>query len=156
MTIIAYKDGIMAADSACWSDGYTQEVPYPKLTRSPGGSVVGMAGHLGDAWLLREWVLAGMPEDRKPDFGGTEEEQPDVMMAKGDGTLWFARGALRFSPVPQPKCIGGRAAANFVEGAIAAGASAEEAVRLAIQYHQWAGGSVQVMVVRPGECADRK
>jgi hypothetical protein len=147
MTVIAYKDGIMVADSGTWSEGIVYEVPFPKLTRSPSGCVLGLAGKLSDAWLLRQWVLGDMPKDHKPEFSGKDQEEPAVLMARPDGSLWRSGGALRFCPEPLPSCAGEITAASFVEGAMAAGASAEEAVRLAIQHNCWAAGTPQVVVV---------
>ena len=143
MTIIAFKDGIMAADSVCWSGGRAQPVPFPKITRAPDGSLVALAGKLHDSWLLRKWVLAGMP-DEKPAFTGVGEDEPYILMAKPDGSLWFSKANLDFAPEPQPSCMGAGNASTFCEGAMEAGLSAYDAVKLTIRHHDGAGGEAQV------------
>jgi len=156
VTIVAFKSGTMAADSACWSNGLSQSVPFAKITRAPDGSLIAMCGKLHDAWLLREWTLAGMPDDAKPTFRGKDDDAPSILMARPDGSLWFARDDLIFAPEPQPCCIGADYAAMFCEGALEAGASAEVAVAATIRRHDDAGGSVQVEHLHPAlqEVAD--
>lgn len=152
MTIIAYKDGVMAADSGCWSSGREQIVPFPKITRAPDGSLLGLAGKLHDSWLLRQWVLAGMPQDAKPEFKGRREptdDEPYILMAKPDGSLWFATGDLVFAPDPQPSATGAGPACNFCEGAMEAGMTAGDAVALAIRHFEGAGGTVQIEKIDP-------
>lgn len=43
MTVIAYRDGLMACDS-CWSHGDMQTVSAPKIVRLKSGALLGQAG----------------------------------------------------------------------------------------------------------------
>ena len=144
MTVIACKDGVMAADSACWSNGLIQPVPRLKIIRTNDGALIAMAGKLHDSYLLRLWVEAGMPDTAKPAFRGKDDDEPHILLAEPDGTLWFSTGDLVFAPEPQPVCIGEAYAAQFCEGAMEAGFSAPEAVAATIKRHDSAAGSVQV------------
>ena len=149
MTIIAFKSGVMAADGACWSNGLIQTVPFPKITRAPDGSLLGMAGKLHDSYLLSQWVRAGMPHDAKPEFRGKDDDAPHILMAKPDGSLWFSLGDLVFSPEPQPCCVGEGHASMFCEGCMEGGMSAADAVSATIRRHDSAGEPLQVEHVHP-------
>ena len=148
MTVLCYDGITMAADSGAWSSSSQQTVPFPKITRAPDGSLAGLAGKLSDSWWLREWMLAGMPENAKPVFTGKDDDEPHIMMVRPDRSCWFARGSLRFTPHPWPTCVGEESAAAFCEGVMATGASAAEAVRLAAMHCQSALDPVQIE--RPG------
>lgn len=144
MTIVAYDGREMAADSGCWSGGREQTVPFPKITRAPDGSLLAASGKLADSWHTRQWTLAGMPSDAKPTFEGTGDDEPYIIMVKPDGSCWFAKGSLSFTPEPYPVCTGEGNASHFCEGAMAAGKSASEAIALTIKNHQSAAGPVQI------------
>lgn len=144
MTVIVYDGRELAADSGAWSSVSQQKVPFPKITRAPDGSLVAMAGKLSDAWWLREWVLSGMSPGTPPEFQGKDDEAPYIALVKPDGTMWFAKGNVRFSPMPFPAAVGAETPCAFCEGAMAAGASAGEAVALAAVNCEAVLGPVQI------------
>lgn len=141
MTIIAYKDGVMAADSCSFAEGKRYPVCRPKIVRGPLG-LFGAAGRELDGALAKDWFLGGM-EDEKPKFSEDKEDELLVMWAKLDGSVWWADYRLAFIPLPAPSAIGESSALGFTEGAMCAGLSAVEAVRLAIKHCVWVGGEVQ-------------
>jgi ATP-dependent HslUV protease subunit HslV len=71
MTTIAYRDGVMAADSGVWLGDAV--VPWArKLIRGPDGALFGFSGNAGHATTFFEWVDGGYKGDRpKP------EPEPD-------------------------------------------------------------------------------
>lgn len=144
MTVIAIKDGVMVADADCFESGGRMPVPFPKISRAADGRCFGMAGKLSDSWRLSEWVKAGAKEDAKPNFEGQGDDIPYVLMGKPDGSAWFAKADLEFTPLPIPHALGERTASTFCEGAMHAGLSAEAALRLTIKHCVYVGGEVQV------------
>jgi hypothetical protein len=156
MTIIAYKSGEMAADSGMWNGGRVTIVPFPKITTAHDGSLWALTGKANDSWLLRTWILSGMPKDKLPDFIGKGDDEPHIIQAKTDGTLWSSRGNLRFCPTAEQGCWGEGDAAHFCEGAMEAGLSAGEAVSLTIKHHCYAHGEVQIerLLLRLAAVAD--
>lgn len=142
MTIVAYKDGVMAADSCSFSGGVRYKTMHPKVSRGVFG-VVGCGGRSSDTVAAHEWFSAGMPPEHPP-FSCDKDEPMAIMWAKPDGTLWWGDERLVFNQIEAPACIGEGAAANFCEGAMHAGASAERAVMLTIQHCIWTGGHVTV------------
>lgn len=142
MTIIAYKDGIMAADSCSFSGGRRYPVTRPKIVKGSLG-LFGCAGRDSDGYLAKDWFLAGMSKEH-PKFSEDKDDELHVMWAKADGTVWWADYRLAFVPMPAPAAIGESAVLNFVEGLMCGGFGVAEAVSLAIQHCIWIGGAVQI------------
>ena len=153
MTVIAVKDGVMATDTRYRSGSmHGRLLPgTSKIRRLADGSVMGGAGDLHDVLLMQEWMMAGMPEPR-PEFIGQPEKDNSliVVWAKTDGSIWSADmdEKLIFRQRQTPVLASGEfGAAMFVEGAMAAGASAQEAVRLAIGCCVSVGGDVHTLKI---------
>lgn len=145
MSVVAYKDGIMAADSRAYGGKY-QASPGAKAKahRLADGTRVGLVSAVVG---LPEKYLAWLAGGAKPeDWSG---DKPDLrcLMVKPDGAVFLADEGLTFSgPIDcQVYAIG--SGAEFALGAMAAGASAEEAVRVACRYDPHCGEPV--LVLRP-------
>lgn len=144
MTIIAYKDNVMASDRGMWNGSREAPCSFPKITRGSDGSLWALTGKACDSWFLREWVLAGMDQEHPPEFEGEGEDAASVILAKSDGSLWSSKGKWRFSPTAKSGCWGISDASHFCEGAMEAGMSAPDAVALTIRHHLYAAGSPQI------------
>ena len=144
MTIIAYKDGMMAADSCSFSGGRKYPVPEPKIVRSALG-LFGAAGRDSDCWLGRSWFRSGAAQGQEqPNFSKDEHDPVEFLWVKPDWSVWWADDRLQFTPYAFPACIGESSVVSFTEGAMMAGLSAPDAVALAIRHCVWVGGEVQV------------
>lgn len=137
MTVIAYRDGIMAADSAVWGDQIIVE-HVRKIWRLADGSLFGCSGRLCDAQACADWLLNG---GDKP--APAEKGYFTALVAAPDGVVRRIEWDMRPFEITGPYHTCG-AHMEFLHGAMAAGASAEEAVRLAIRYGDSAAGEVQV------------
>lgn len=139
MTAIAYRDGVLAADSVGWmAEGHVKIPVSPKIVRFKGGMFACCGGETEIA-LATDWITkVGTPKpllEQQEGFG--------CIWVKPDGSVWYTN--WRLHPVIRPEgfmAIG--ACDKFMMGAMFAGASAEEAVRLAILHTDGAGGEVQV------------
>lgn len=144
MTIICYRDGVMACDSAFWAGGSTIVGHGQKIFRLPQGGLIGCSGDSGMFEWFPEWINRGAPL--------TERETPSdsgfgAVLVKPDGTIvWYNARCLPMTIRADFYACG--AAETFATGALAAGATAEEAVRLAIKYTDGAGGEVHVERLR--------
>jgi hypothetical protein len=154
MTVVAVKDNIMAADGAVVSG--SQVAPLSpldqKIVRLPDGSLVGAAGSARECWQLAVWCRAGMPADHRPVFScmdADKDEAVDWLWLKMDGSLWRGGPELRPYPVSQPYTIGCYAAGLMAHGAMIAGKSAEDAVRVIIPHCRNVGLPVQVEALAP-------
>lgn len=142
MTIIVYRDGVMAADSVGWTANNSVKVPAPgKIRRLSDGGLIGAAGETSDIIQFHEWMAADRPRDTRPEFG--KDDGFCALWVKPDGALSACTWKLVFFPIATSFfAIGGPA--EFVMGALYSGASAEDAARLAIEFTDSAGGPVQI------------
>lgn len=144
MTVIVYRNGVMAADTGCFSGSVIVGVAEEKIIRLPDGSLLGCAGSKGDIWQFRAWAMEGFQPDKRPkdfdDFGALHVAQDGAITEYGKSCY----------PYPAPPEWGYQGAGeDFVHGLLVAGLSAERAVELAIQHYAWAAGTVQAMSLTP-------
>lgn len=152
MTAIAYRDGIMAADSVSWTAlNSSIKVPSrPKIIRPLAGGVLGCMGEASEIEHIRHSMLRGPPIE--PAIFDKEYDTA-ALWAREDGTLAMLRCNGRWFEIASPFYAAG-ASDTFIWGALHAGASAELAVRLAVEHTDGAGGEVQVERLRPAPDPD--
>ncbi|HEV2098550.1 MAG TPA: hypothetical protein VGR45_06435 [Stellaceae bacterium] len=136
----------MAADTAVWAStggGYTVVGRYAKIDRLKDGSIFACTGRSADHQAVMKWLAAGQ-----------EGEAPKVK--EGFSAIWARRDSVlkieddvRPFDMPDAAFYAAGASMEFLLGSLAAGASAEEAVRLAIEYTDGAAGDVQVERLAP-------
>lgn len=143
MTIIAYKDGIMASNSAGWSGELITNHHAKKIYTAPDGTLVGCVGEVPQINTFVEWVLAGM-KGKPP-----RSKAVDAIMVKPDGEVWkyTGQGQSLYRYRARYYVIG--CGWEFALGAMAHGASAPEAVKLAIKFSSFLGGAVQTLRLHP-------
>ena len=141
MTIIAFKDGILAADSA-----FVQEDMMfgtaEKIWRRGDGTLVGGHGDAGYCEQFRQWVMDGEEGDA-PETPENQEGYSCGLIVRPNGKLEIhtPRGALPFSGAYYAMGSGSALAI----GAMAFGATAEEATQVAIDHCCWCGGPITVL-----------
>ncbi len=93
MTAIAYRDGIMAADTLTTGGGYIRG-HATKLARSPKGTIAGCAGQAGTNSLFRHMVRSGAIDTwlddgcaRPLDLGAVEQGSFGAIIVQADGTV---------------------------------------------------------------------
>lgn len=139
MTVIAYRNGVMAGDS-CWSEPETGLLCniQNKLLRLPSGALYGGAGAPDDRALL---VLLCDVEERTrlPDWNTLQADNYahlECLLVLPDGSVWIIEGGREGSgvcPVALPFTAIGAGAAVAI-GAMAAGATAKRAVAIACKH----------------------
>ena len=148
MTVLACKDGVIAADSGNWAgDGILIGRTNKLLRLECGefkGSVVGLAGWRPAIDRALAWLRHGGDRPRQSE----EVHDLDLLILKPDGEVWtFCRHFELY------QCTGAAFAAGshhtFLLGAMLAGASAEEAVALAVEHCAHAAGPVCSMRACP-------
>lgn len=139
MTAIAYRNGIMAADSVGWTCESVKMATHPKIRRTLDGGVFACAGSSAEIVRFADWMLS--TGDLPTDF--ERDDQFNAIWVKPDRTLWHCNHRISFYQVVAPFFVIG-APSVFMLGAMYAGATAEEAVCLAILHTDGAGGEVQV------------
>lgn len=134
MTTIAYKDGILACDSA-WSADSKMVAWQNKITRFKTGALYASCGDGDDRQLVRLLRKVKSPS-KIPSTKALRKMDPsdiEALLIFKSGDVWLlwtgpTGGAF---PITPPSAIGsGR---NFALGAMDAGLSAEDAVKVACQ-----------------------
>lgn len=139
MTTIAFKDGVMAADTQITSD---YAIHAPKIFRLPDGGVAGGAGDWSRAYAGIKWLMEGEKGD-PPNLGDA-----DILIARADGTLWKANEEFPAYPLlDKMAAIGCGALAAIV--AMRGGSTAVEAVQAVAVSDIYTNDPVMSMAVEP-------
>lgn len=138
MTVIAIKNGIIAADSGCYASGVyaggiTKIHPVPE--EFGGGFIAGS----GPAAIVHVAIEA--IQNRGADARPTKNDaELNLIWLRADGSVWVVEREATFQiKAPYHAEGSGR---GLALGAMAAGASAEEAVRIACDLEQNCRGPV--------------
>jgi 20S proteasome alpha/beta subunit len=138
MTTIAYKDGILAADSGIYV-GNTLIGSYTKIVQHKSGIMGGAAGNLSDIQSFHKWLLNGAKGD-SPIF-----IDASGLIVSPNGKLELISDGQR-SPI-QSSFIAIGSGMDIAMGALCAGATAEQAVSIAIQLHAHSEGPITVLKI---------
>lgn len=153
MTTIAYRDGMLAADSqvngAGGRLGFTT-----KVGRAPDGTIGAVAGQLRDTAAFVQWLEAGAEGDPPHLF----DEDADGILIRPDGTTFAVEATSDgkpavLSPMQAPFLACG-SGWRYALGAMAMGADAVKAVEIAAQFDTGTGGPVQLTAL-PGRVLRR-
>jgi 20S proteasome alpha/beta subunit len=149
VTTIAYRDGVLASDSRAYSGDKTPIGAKTKIHRLDDGRLIGISTtNVGGDALIRRWAEAGCPiqdaSDLKPDAF-------EALLLKPDGSVWYANGNLDWTGPLTGSFIAIGSGSQFALGAMAAGASAEDAVRLSCGLDPWSAEPVMTLRLKPGE-----
>lgn len=139
MTTIAWRDGVLAADSQTTSG--TTKATWPKLFRLPDGRAVAFAGDYGSGFRFVECLRAGDP------YSPRQGEDFIAIVMRKDGSAWlYENGALHGRIKDKFYAIG--SGAPFALGAMTAGATARGAVKAAAQFDCYTGGRVKQVATK--------
>jgi len=140
MTTVAWKDGVVAADTQATSEYGAITGHFVKIELLENGSILAMLGDACTAYPLRDWFL-----------GDRDKDQPGkgmIVVFKRDGRhLLYNDGGWQILAPAAFRAFG--SGGELALGAMAAGASAKEAVEIAIRLNVHTGGEVTVLGLRP-------
>jgi len=167
MSTIAYKDGVIACDEQVTNGCEYQHGIY-KIGRTKK-YLFGFAGRLGAIWPLFDWLLEVEGNKEAPDptyfyrFGhelGLDLDDGYAIIANKDGDLWSLNPNGFVTPQPR-KYDAISSGGAYAVGAIAHGATAEQAVQAAILCDTGSGGRIHSLgwgyrdIIRPRACSKR-
>ena len=135
MTIVCYRDGVLAADSLVLEGG-TRVGQVRKFRVFQCGTVIAFSGHLSaGSWFLKEVTPATMPDELPKDFNAMKvDPHGDVYHLESENRVWFKIEAPFHA-------IG--SGSYLAIGAMAMGADAREAVTVACTYETGCGGPIR-------------
>jgi hypothetical protein len=122
MTIVCFKDGILAADSVVVEDGMAYGL-MRKIIRSDTGCLAGGSGDVSSLYPFLEWVRKGMKARGKPTIG----ELDGIVIKPNGEILFFENGLVPFKVSSKSHAIG--SGAQMAIGAMMHGATAIQAVK---------------------------
>lgn len=139
MTTIAYRSGIISADSqisySTFHNGTREKIAVK------GAYLVALAGQTWLRNMLEKWAEEGCPEDNVPDVLIDNDDKFEAIFIDKDGNCFHHESGF-LVPVIADYCAIG-SGAMFAMGAMAHGATAEEAVAAAALHDKSTGGNIQ-------------
>ena len=148
MTCIAFKDGVMAADTMLSS--FNSQTRAQKIVRLPSGGVAGGCGLWRNAWAGLKYLAdggdpEGRPIPRSPE-GPPSVDEASILIAKPDGSLWLIENEFPAFPIMDAvAAIGCGSDAALM--AMELGLTAVEAVGKVTRQDVLCGDPVQSMAV---------
>ena len=141
MTVVAYKDGIMAADTML--SAHNSQARAVKLVRLPDGGVAGGCGHWTRAYAGLKFLAEGGDPEAKD---GPKMADAAILIAKPDGSLWMLEDEFPAYPLlDKAMAIGCGSDAALM--AMNLGLSPVEAVAKVTRQDVFCGDPVQSMDV---------
>lgn len=136
MTTIAFKAGVIAADTlATW--GNSRDGEFTKIARR-GPFLAGVSGAVAPCQRFLDWFVSGMEGDPPPMPEGDALAHGIIITPADECLTWGPRGWERTRV--ETYALG--SGADYATGAMAMGATAEEAVRVAMRFDTKTGGEV--------------
>jgi ATP-dependent protease HslVU (ClpYQ) peptidase subunit len=147
MTTIAYRDGIMAADSRAYAGFNANLGTKRKIRRCADGRLIGCSTNqvgLGEAIL--DWYEAGADAASCPK---SAELKFVLLVVSPDGTAFYANDDFNLAGPIEADFFAIGSGEGEAHGAMHAGASAAEAVEIACRCDVWSG--LPVVTIRHAE-----
>lgn len=152
MTVVAYSQGILAADTQL--TGAANKLRVQKIYELSDGSLVGGAGEWGECWAYIAWMQADL-EGGSPHTPPPKTEGATLLRITPDGTVWLNEGN-GFYPLLNKDCVaigsGGAQAMALMEE----GLSAEEAVKRVCDYDPNSSAPIITLSISPSSRQRKK
>lgn len=138
MTTIAYKDGVLAADTRCTIDDVIDQSEHKKVFHLKNGALVGLAGDLGVITAVLK-KLRRDPDDFE--VIKVEKKELNAIYVRADGKV-FEKDSNGWIPVTAKYAATG---SGYLAALVAmrCGKSAREAIKIAIEFDKNTGGKVR-------------
>jgi hypothetical protein len=136
VTTIAYRDGVLAADTLCTANGLRDD--YATKIWRHGKVLIGGAGSRALCLKFRDWVVGGMEDDCPIQ---DNDDANGILVTPVGVVCWSASGPW---PVSSPFYALG-SGYQVAMGAMQVGATAEQAVEAALRWDTGSGGEVHTL-----------
>lgn len=145
MTTIAYRDGVMAADTVAFGGGI-KLARLVKIARNDAGDLAGAVGDAGFAFAFLEWFRKGEPEPAIKLVSDRAEDRWDkALIVRAAGRQIEVYEPYGRFPVSAPYFAIG-SGKSVALGAMFMGATAVQAVQAAIALDEGSSGEAMALV----------
>jgi len=142
VTVIAYRDGVMAADTLMVDGNNNRIAQATKIIRNANGDLCGVAGDAGPCYAFLQW-FQGLGEAERPEFKPGSGVRALIVRVSNSHPAWIVDESGEFVIRDRFYAIGcGRPEAM---AAMWMGADAVKAVECAIALDTGCGGSIEVL-----------
>lgn len=130
MSIVAWKDGVIAADKQATNSGLRHRTT--KMRRLPSGEVLAWTGEQAVGLMVAKWYEEGADPEKWPKVQEDKERWSRLIVASIDGVKVFEQEpiALRI----EDSCAAWGSGRDYALGAMASGASARSSVEIASKF----------------------
>ena len=139
MTIIVYRDGTMAADRASWCGGGIMVGHMDKIIRLKNGGLCAGCGSKGNLVYAMKYIDESWQHDDVCELKYKLEDGFAMLIVRPDGAVYRLDVTGVVYPASIAPFYAEGAAQQFIYGALHAGLSAEQAVRLAMRWTDYGG-----------------
>ncbi len=140
MTVIAYRDGVLAADTGAFFGDVCASFTQRKVVRTKFGELAAACGEVPQIEQFHSWLNAGANLDDKP-FKDVEEQGFGAIIVRPSGKLELIDHQLRFYEPGADFAVEG-CHQEFMLALMLAGYSAIDTVAMAIKHCSHASGEV--------------
>lgn len=149
MSIVAYKDGVLASDTGMFNNGMKFIAPKPKIFRSEQtGILYGMVGRYASLCKMQEQIADGLIDVPPPNLQEEGSDEYAAVMIYPDGKIKMVFSGGYEDHTGRPYIALG-APMEMAIGVMEYGGSAIDAVHVCIERSEWAHGSVIHLLKNP-------
>lgn len=143
MTTIAYRDGVLAADTRAWGVDKVPVGNKTKVFRTKNNYLLGVSSAvIGCSRLVREWVEDGMDMKSLPIERNRDKVDFDALLISPKGECILLDGNWMPSDPVKSEFYAIGSGKDFAMAAMVCGQSAVEAVVTASKLDAWTGSEV--------------
>lgn len=146
MSVVVYRDGVMASDSRAYSGHVAPIGAKKKIHRLADGSLVGItSNHVGLPDRLLQWLKAGARDDDLM----PADPQFSMLHVKPDGQVFYYWDSYMPTGPLEAEFFAIGSGEKYALGAMTAGCDAVNAAHVAIEHDIWCGGPVRALRLNP-------
>lgn len=155
MTTVAYKDGVIAGDGLCTHASYVSSRSFQKIVATDS-HLAGISGQADYGAAFLEWVKAGCDPKHIPLSATKTTGDIDAFVVDASGNVTAYGQDMMPLSLGRPKFYAVGSGWAFAIGAMAMGASAEQAVRIAAKFDTATGGKIVTRRLKRAKKRPRK
>lgn len=141
MTIIAYRDGVLASDTLVTVG--SRRFSHIQKIHSLSGWLYAVAGSPASVMVVKNWIMAGANLDAKLDFD--KSDCSAIVINNADGQTYFADETNQYFMREHQPFYALGSGASSAHGAMLMGATAIEAVNIAKKVDVYSGGATHFL-----------